>query len=247
MELKDSVVVVTGAASGLGAGAADWLNGKGARVTGVDINPIPNELGAAGVDGRICDIASEAEVIATLDEVVARHGRLDAVVNCAGIVKTRRLYDESGPFPLDLFRRTLEVNLTGTFLMMAHGAERMARNTPNSDGERGCFVNVASIAAFDKSSSIAYAASKGGVVSMSMTAAHDLARYGIRTMAIAPGYMDTPMFAGLEPGYVEKLKEGIVFPKRLARMEEFGALVGSILTNAYLNATAIRFDAGARV
>jgi len=247
MELKDSVVIVTGAASGLGAGAAHWLHGEGAKVIGVDVNPIPDELSDSGVGAQICDIADEAQVIETLDRVVNQHGRLDAIVNCAGIVKTRPLYNADGPFPVDLFRRTLEVNLTGTFLMMAHGAERMARNTPNEEAERGVFVNVASIAAFDKSSSVAYAASKGGVVSMTMTAAHDLSPYGIRVMAIAPGYMDTPMFAGLDADYVEKLKAGIVFPKRLARMNEFGALVGSIVTNAYLNATTIRFDAGARV
>jgi len=247
MQLDGSVVIVTGGASGLGAGSVQSLREAGARIAIFDKVEGPD----ANDDGRQrsyrVDIADEASVARAMDAVVSDFGALHAVVNCAGIVKSCPLYGEQGRYPSELFNQIIAVNLTGTFLTMAYAIERMAANEPDTNGERGVIVNTASIAALDGSSSIGYAASKGGVVSMSLTAARDVASYGIRINAIAPGYMDTNMFAGLEETYRSKLISGNVFPKRLGKPQEFGALACHIIENPYINAATFRFDAGARV
>ncbi len=154
---------------------------------------------------------------------------------------------DNGVLPIDLFRRTIDVNLTGTFIVMSRAAEVMAKNTPAVDDERGVIVNVASIAAMDASSSAAYAASKGGVASLTLTAARDLAKYGIRVNAVAPGFMDTAMFNGLPEDWITRLVAKAEFPKRLGKPEEFGELVCHLVENRFMNASVIRFDAGARV
>lgn len=246
MQVENSVIVVTGAASGLGEGAARYLAKAGARVAGIDVQPISAESESLGISGYLCDVSDDDAVTATLAGIARQHGRIDAVVNCAGIVVPRPLFGPDGAYPPDLFRRIVDINLTGTFQMMTRAVEHMVTNDPNADDERGVFVNIASIAAIDRSSSIGYAASKGGVVALSLTAATDLVPYGIRTNAIAPGFMDTPMFAGLPQDYVDNLMTKVAFPKRLARMEEFGHLVRSLIENAYMNGALIRFDAGAR-
>ena len=244
MELKGSVVVVTGGASGLGAGAAEHLRDAGATVAVLDLttSTVPEDVHAHEVD-----ITDEDAVGRTLDRVVEELGPLRAVVNSAGVTRSHLLFGDDGRFPTDLFRWTVDVNLTGSFIVMAQAAERMSRNEPNADGERGAVVNVASIAAFEGSSSIAYAASKGGVVSMSLTAARDLARYGIRVNAIAPGPMDTAMIEGVDDAYREAIISKTAFPKRLGHPQEFGALVAHLIENSYLNGTSFRIDAGTRV
>lgn len=247
MRLDGSVVIVTGGASGLGAGSVEHLRDAGARIAIFDKSEIPSSSLGERVKFYAVDIADEASVVGGMEAVKADFGAIHAVVNCAGIVKSHPLYGDAGRYPTELFNRIVAVNLTGTFLVMAHAIERMTANEPNEDGERGVIVNTASIAALDGSSSVGYAASKGGVVSMSLTAARDVAPYGIRINAIAPGYMDTNMFAGLEETYRQKLVSGTVFPKRLGKAREFGALAGHIIENAYINATTFRFDAGARV
>ena len=247
MDIRDRVCIVTGGSSGLGRGALDTLLANGGRVANVDVRPPPR---AADDERELfveTDVSDEASVASAVEAVVRRFGAVDVCVNCAGVVKGAPVLGDDGVFPMALFRRTLDVNLTGTFMVMAYCAERMARNAPGPDGERGVVVNTASIAAMDASSSAAYAASKGGVASLTLTTARDLARFGIRVNAIAPGFMDTEMFGGLPPDWTAKLIEKTVFPNRLGHAAEFGELVRHLVENRFINASVIRFDAGSRV
>lgn len=246
MKIADSVCIVTGGASGLGRGTTSYLLEHGARLAVLDTRPIPSDLAVRGAAGFEVDITDDEAVVRAVDAIADRFGAVHVVVNCAGIVESAPTLGENGVFPIDLFRRTLDVNLTGTYIVLARAAERMAANEPNEDGERGVIVNTASIAGLDGSSSVAYAASKGGVISISLTAARDLAAYGIRVNAIAPGYMDTEMFASLDPEYTARLVSGTVFPHRLGRPAEFGRLVRDLIENPYINATTIRLDSGTR-
>ncbi|MGI4797463.1 MAG: SDR family oxidoreductase, partial [Janthinobacterium lividum] len=212
-----------------------------------DVKIPPVATTSARLQHHLVDITDEDQVKAGIAAIVAEHGGLHVCVNCAGIVQSQPLLGDDGPFPVALFRRTIDVNLTGTFLVMAHAAEAMARNSPaGPDGERGCIVNTASIAAFDASSSVAYAASKGGVVSLNLSAARQLAPFGIRVNAIAPGFMETELFAALPSDHTARLLSTTVYPQRLGRPEEFGRIVCSIVESPFMNASTIRFDAGAR-
>ena len=247
MKLGKSVCVVTGGSSGLGRGAVEVLRRNGAVVANFDVAP-PSDAGKDEDSVFVeTDISDENAVARGLSVVMARFKAVHVCVNCAGIVKGAPVLGDAGVFPFALFRKTIDVNLTGTFIVMALCAEMMARNLAGPDGERGVIVNTASIAAMDASSSAAYAASKGGVSSMTLTAARDLARYGIRVNAIAPGFMDTAMFGGLPPDWTEKLVAKTVFPNRLGAPEEFGDLVRHLVENRFMNASVIRFDAGSRV
>lgn len=246
MKIQDSVCVVTGGASGLGRATAEHLLSLGAKVASFDVNPPPERLLDSGLVSYTVDVADDAAVREAIDAVHDRFGAIHVAVNCAGIVRSTPTYGPDGVFPVDLFRRTIDVNLTGTFLVLAYAAEKMALNEPNEEGERGVVVNTASIAGLDASSSVAYAASKGGVIAISLTAARDLASYGIRVNSIAPGFMDTELFANLAPEYTEALEARTVFPKRLGKPSEFARLAAHVIENAYLNATVIRLDSGAR-
>ncbi|CAH1660434.1 SDR family NAD(P)-dependent oxidoreductase [Chelatococcus asaccharovorans] len=247
MDVKDRVCVVTGGSSGLGQGTIEALLAGGARVANLDLR----EPHRAPDDERelflAVDVSDEQAVATAIAAVVARFGAVHVCVNCAGIVKGAPVVGDDGIFPMALFRRTIDVNLTGTFQVLAHCARHMARNAPGPDGERGVIVNTASIAAVDASSSAAYAASKGGVVSLTLTVARDLARLGIRINAICPGFMDTEMFGGLPADWTAALVAKTVFPKRLGHADEFGQLVCHLIENRFMNASIIRFDAGARV
>lgn len=247
MEVKNKVCVVTGGSSGLGRGTLNVLRRAGARVVNFDMAPIRGGPDDKDLLFAKVDVTDEAAVATGFDQVMQRFGAVDVCVNCAGVVKGAPLLGDDGTFPLALFRQIIEVNLTGTFIVAAAAARLMAKNQPGADGERGVIVNTSSIAAMDASSSVAYAASKGGVASMTLTAARDLARYGIRVNAIAPGFMDTAMFSGLPPGWTEKLIAKTVFPNRLGHSEEFGELVLYLVESRFMNASVIRFDAGSRV
>jgi NAD(P)-dependent dehydrogenase (short-subunit alcohol dehydrogenase family) len=247
MQLQESVCIVTGGSSGLGRGTLRALLAKGARVANFDVKPPREPLEHENHIFVALDITDEAGVARAVADVARRFGGVHVCVNCAGIVRGAPVVGDTGVFPAELFRRTVDVNLTGTFLVLARAAEQMAKNPPGPDGERGVIVNTASIAAMDASSSAAYAASKGGVVSLTLTVARDLAKHGIRVNAIAPGFMDTEMFSGLPPDWTAKLIAKAEFPKRLGQPEEFGALVCHIAENRFINASVIRFDAGARV
>ena len=224
--------VVTGGASGLGAATVRALEDAGGRGVVADL---PD-----------CDVTDEGAVTSLLDGLDAVHG----VVNCAGIGGSARIVDREGGvgFPLELWERIVRVNLTGTFNVIRLAAPRMARNEPDENGERGVVVNTASNAAFDgQIGQHAYTASKGGVAAMTLPLARDLARHGIRVVTIAPGPADTPMLARLRDDIRQSLEAQIPFPSRLARPEEYAALVRHIVENTYINGEVIRLDGALRM
>ncbi|WP_116131770.1 SDR family NAD(P)-dependent oxidoreductase [Tropicimonas sp. IMCC34043] len=244
MELHGTRVVVTGGASGLGRATAQGFRDAGARVCVFDLNgDTPQGIGYREVDVTDAEAARGA-----LAASVESMGGVDVVVNCAGIVAGARTLGRDGPHDLDAFERTLRVNLTGTFNISRLAAEVMASNTPNEDGERGVIVNTASIAAFEgQRGQAAYAASKAGIAGLTLPMARDLAREGIRVMAIAPGIFRTPMMAGLPPEVQQQLAADVPFPQRLGDPKEFAALVRFIVTCPYLNGTTIRIDGALRM
>jgi NAD(P)-dependent dehydrogenase (short-subunit alcohol dehydrogenase family) len=245
--------LVTGGASGLGEATARALAARGARVAILDL---PRSRGrevadSLGPTARFleADVASESEVGTALDRVVEAAGALHAVVNCAGIGTAARTVDKEGaPFPLALFRKTIEVNLIGTFNVIRLAAARMAGNPPDGGGERGVIVNTASIAAFEgQIGQAAYAASKGGVVGLTLPVARDLARLGIRCCTVAPGLFATPMLMGLPQPARDALAAGIPFPPRLGDPAEYAALACHIVENPMLNGETIRLDGALRM
>lgn len=247
MEIAGTSAVVTGAASGLGAATAALLAERGAAVLGLDL-PAAIEAASAtpGVTLVAADVTSTEEVAAALDLLGAAPLRL--VVNCAGIAPARRILSSGGVHDPALFRRTIEINLIGTFTLLALGAERIAATAPDADGQRGLIVTTASIAAYEgQVGQVAYAASKAGVVGMTLPAARDLARHGIRVNTIAPGIVDSPMMAGFGPEIVESLAATVPFPRRLAASAEYAQLVTMIAEHDYLNGETIRMDGALRL
>jgi NAD(P)-dependent dehydrogenase (short-subunit alcohol dehydrogenase family) len=247
MRLSEARIVVTGGASGLGAAAVAHFVAAGASVTSLD-RAHPGRTADPAILARACDVTDAGAVMQALDEAVDAFGGIDACVNCAGLVSAQRVLGRDGPHGLDLFRQTLDVNLTGTFNVMRLVAERMARNAPDADGQRGVIVNTASIAAFEgQKGQSAYAASKAGLAGLTLPAARDLASLGIRVVAIAPGVFRTPMLEGMGPDVMDGLAADVPFPRRLGRPEEFAALAGFIIECGYLNGAVIRLDGGLRL
>jgi NAD(P)-dependent dehydrogenase (short-subunit alcohol dehydrogenase family) len=252
MRIQDSVFLVTGGASGLGAGTARLFVERGARVVLADLNPMAGEALAAELGARArfvqTDIADEASARAAVDLAGASFGRLDGLVNCAGIVHGEKVVGKDGAHSLAAFRRVIEINLVGSFNMLRLAAEAMTGNQPNEAGERGVIVNTASVAAFDgQLGQAAYAASKGGIVAMTLPAARELARAGIRVMTVAPGIMETPMLLGMAPEVRDALGKMVPFPPRLGKPDEFAGLVAHIVENSYLNGEVIRLDGAIRM
>jgi NAD(P)-dependent dehydrogenase (short-subunit alcohol dehydrogenase family) len=251
MELEGRVALITGGASGLGLATAQALHAAGAAVVLVDL-PDSDGAGAAERLGERAafvptDVTEAEEVQAALDEAVDRFGGLHVAVSCAGIGPASRVLSRSGPHDLGLFRKVVEVNLIGTFNVLRLAAARMADQELLGD-ERGVIINTASIAAFDgQIGQIAYSASKGGVASLTLPAARDLARSAVRVVTIAPGTFDTPMLAGLPEETREALAEDIPHPHRLGDPGEFGLLVRQICENPYLNGEVIRLDGALRM
>jgi len=243
LDVSGRTFLVTGGGSGLGAATARLLEGAGARVVVADLR--------AGDAGRFVetDVRDEDAVRRAVGVAVDEQGGLHGVVNCAGIGAAALVVGRDGePHPLDAFRRIVEVNLVGTFNVIRLAAVAMAGNEPTPDGERGVIVNTASNAAFEgQIGQSAYAASKGGVASMTLPLARELGRHGIRVVAIAPGPADTPMLAGLRDDIRASVEAQIPFPSRLARPEEYAALVRQIVENTYLNGTVIRLDGALRM
>ncbi len=253
MEIKGIGAVVTGGGSGLGAATVRALTARGARVAILDLARSKGAELAAELGGDVrfveADVTSEEQVGAGIDEAVGAFGGIHALVNCAGIGSASRTVDKDGkPFDLSVFRRTIEVNLIGTFNAIRLAAAQMIRNEPNEHGERGAIVNTASIAAFEgQIGQAAYSASKGGIVGMTLPIARDLSRAGIRCCTIAPGLFDTPLLALLPEEAREALGRGIPFPPRLGRPPEFASLACQILENPMLNGETIRLDGGLRM
>ncbi|MCU0464554.1 MAG: 3-hydroxyacyl-CoA dehydrogenase [Anaerolineae bacterium] len=252
MDMQKVIAVVTGGASGLGGATAQRIVAAGGRVVIADINPevgeaLADELGDAARFIRT-DVTDEAMVRAAISTATGEFGGLNVLVNCAGIGTAMRTLGKDGPHALDIFERTIRVNLIGTFNCIRLAALVMAENEANDLGERGVIVNTASVAAYDgQIGQAAYAASKGGVVGLTLPVARDLSRNGIRVMTIAPGLFDTPMMASLpEPARVS-LGQQVPFPSRLGHPNEYAQLVQSIIENPMLNGEVIRLDGAIRM
>jgi NAD(P)-dependent dehydrogenase (short-subunit alcohol dehydrogenase family) len=249
MELDGIAALVTGGGSGLGAATATALAAAGARVVVMDLRGDAAEAVAARIGGVAAagDVADEAAVNAALDAAEAL-GPLRLAVNCAGIAPAARVVGRQGPHPLAMFDQVVRVNLIGTFNVLRLAAARMAVLPPLAEGERGLVVNTASIAAYEgQIGQCAYAASKSGVVGLTLPAARELARFGIRVMTLAPGLIETPMMAGLAPEAREALGRLPLFPNRLGRPDEYAAMVLAIAANPLLNGETIRLDGALRL
>jgi NAD(P)-dependent dehydrogenase (short-subunit alcohol dehydrogenase family) len=252
MEISGKTFIVTGGASGLGRASAEALVNSGGTVVLLDVNAEAGHAAekAIGPQAKFAqaDVTSEEQVKAAIDLAVSTFGGLHGAVNAAGIGPAAKVLGRNGPHPLDLFEKTIKVNLIGTFNVIRLAAAVIAQNTPGENGERGVIVNTASIAAFDgQIGQPAYAASKGGIVGMTLPIAREFAQLGIRVVTIAPGIFDTPLLAGLpEPARVS-LGQQVPFPSRLGRPEEYGALVRHILENEMLNGEVIRLDGALRM
>jgi NAD(P)-dependent dehydrogenase (short-subunit alcohol dehydrogenase family) len=252
MRIDESTFLISGGASGLGLATARELVGQGGQVVLLDINAEAGqqaitELGDAARFVR-ADITREEDGRAAVTQALEAFGALHGLVNCAGIAPAEKVLGRNGAHGLDSFRRTVEVNLIGSFNLLRLAAEAMAQNTPNAGGERGVIINTASVAAFDgQMGQAAYAASKGGVAALTLPAARDLARSGIRVMCIAPGVFETPMMAGMPQEVRDSLAANVPFPPRLGRPDEYAALVRHIVENVMLNGEVIRLDGALRM
>lgn len=250
MQIKGCSALVTGGGSGLGEATARLLAMRGARVAILDQNAEPASTVAAAISGMsiVADVTSEAQVNAALDTLAAAQGAPRIVVNCAGIGTAGRVLGRDGPLPLEVFERTIRVNLMGTFNVLRLAVARMADLDPLQDNERGVVINTASVAAFDgQIGQAAYSASKGGIVGMSLPIARELARVGVRVNVIAPGIFLTPLLATLPVPAQQALAADIPFPSRLGAPEEFADAVCFMVTNRYVNAECLRLDGSARL
>lgn len=252
MDVAGRTAVITGGASGLGNATAAALHGAGANVVLLDLPSSAGDERAAEFGDRAAfapaDVTDAAAVADALSLAAERFGGVDIAVSCAGIGPPQRIVGRDGPHDLDVFRRVIEVNLVGTFNVLRLAAAHMAERAPDADGQRGVIVNTASIAAYEgQIGQAAYSASKGGIVGMTLPAARDLAKHGVRVVTIAPGTFDTPLLAGLPQEARDGLAATIPNPPRLGDPAEFGALVRHIVENPYLNGEVIRLDGGLRM
>jgi len=250
VELDGQVAVVGGGASGLGAATAKRLAEAGANVAVLDRNAeaasaLAKEIGGIGIG---CDVGDADSGAAAIAKAAKEQGPARILVNCAGIADAKRIVGKDGPMPLEEFERVVRVNLIGSFNMIRLAAAEMTKLDPLADGERGVIVSTASVAAFEgQIGQAAYSASKGGVASLTLPAARELAQFGIRVLAIAPGLFLTPMLKGLPEEVQKSLGDAIPFPKRLGEPAEFAALVAHCVTNIALNGEVIRLDGALRM
>lgn len=250
MQLLNTSVIITGGASGLGEATARLFATGGARVTILDKNIEQANALAKEINGLAiaCDVTNEQEVLKALSFIKERQGIARILINCAGIATAGKIVGKKGPLALNEFDKTIRINLIGTFNMMRLVSADMMSLDPLVDGERGVIVSTASIAAYDgQIGQIAYAASKGGVVSMTLPAARDLAPYGIRVNAIAPGLFLTPLLSSLPEKAIKQLADNIPFPSRLGSSYEYAALAKHIVENRYINGETIRLDGALRM
>lgn len=252
MELEEVVAVVTGGASGLGEATVRKIVRNGGRAVIVDQNDrkgeeLARKIGPSAIFVKT-DVTSEEEINRMLDVCVATFGKVNTVVNCAGIVIGEKVVGREGPHQLESFSKVIEVNLIGTFNVIRLAASKMQENSVNEYGERGVIINTASIAAFDgQIGQAAYSASKGGVAGMTLPISRELARHGVRVMTIAPGLFETPMFEQLPEEARDALGKMTPFPQRLGKPYEFAKLALSIIDNPMLNGEVIRLDGAIRM
>jgi len=252
MFIDEKSAMVTGGASGLGSATVRRLHSLGAQVLIADLNQkagkaLEDELGEGALFIET-DVTREASIQSAVEGAVNQHGGLHILVNCAGIAIAEKILGKTGPHDLEHFSRVIEVNLIGTFNALRLTAAAMERNLPTEEGERGVIVNTASVAAFEgQIGQAAYSASKGGIVSLTLPAARELSRQGIRVVTIAPGIFDTPLLAGLPERARISLGKQVPFPPRLGRPDEYAALVQHIVENVTLNGETIRLDGALRM
>jgi NAD(P)-dependent dehydrogenase (short-subunit alcohol dehydrogenase family) len=250
MDVKGHAAIVTGGASGLGAETARFLARAGAKVAVLDMNEelarnVAQEIGGLAIG---CDVSDGDAAEAAIASARGKHGSARVLVNCAGVGGAKRIVGKEGPMALEDFERTIRINLIGTFNMMRLAAADMAKLDPLDDGERGVIVSTASIAAYEgQIGQAAYAASKGGIVALTLPAARELAQFGIRVLCIAPGLFLTPLMSELPPEVQKSLGDSIPFPRRLGKPEEFAKLVLAIVDNPTLNGEVIRLDGALRM
>jgi NAD(P)-dependent dehydrogenase (short-subunit alcohol dehydrogenase family) len=251
MQIRDHVFIVTGGASGLGGATSRMIAANGGKVVIADVQAdkgeaMAHELGSTARYLK-CDVTSESDAKAAI-EAAASLGTLRGLISCAGIAIGEKTVGKEGPHALASFARVINVNLIGTFNMIRVAADAMSRLEPTAEGERGVLINTASVAAFDgQIGQAAYAASKGGVVGMTLPVARDLARSGIRCMTIAPGLFATPMLLGMPQEVQDSLGRQVPFPSRLGKPEEYAALAQHIIENVMLNGETIRLDGAIRM
>ena len=250
MEINGSTFLITGGASGLGAATAKELTARGASVVIADLNPSGQDF-AAGIGHAAfvaTDVTSEQDGTRAIDFALEKFGSLHGLVNCAGIAPGERIVGRNGPHSLQSFTKAISVNLIGTFNMLRLAAAAMMKNEPNRDGERGVIINTASIAAYEgQIGQAAYAASKAGVVGLTLPAAREFAKSGIRVVTIAPGLFMTPMMAGFSQEVQDSLGQSVPFPPRLGRPEEYASLAAYIVEQPMLNGETIRLDGALRM
>jgi NAD(P)-dependent dehydrogenase (short-subunit alcohol dehydrogenase family) len=250
MQVENIAAIVTGGASGMGKATAKLLAQQGAKVSLFDMNLAAAEKTAAEIKAHAvhCDVANADSVVKAVKEAEVKHGPARIIINCAGIVHSRRMVNKEGPMPLEEYRRVLEVNLLGTFNVMRITAEAMMKIDLPKEEERGVMINTASVAAFEgQIGQTAYSSSKGGIVALTLPAARELAAFAIRVNTIAPGLVDTPMFAQLTDEARQSLAASVPYPKRLARPEEYAQLALQIIANTMINGTVIRLDGALRM
>ena len=253
MNVKGKVALVTGGASGLGQATVELLVKNGAHVVILDINmergkALVDQLGTDKAIFDKTDVTSESQVKEVIARAIKTFGRIDICINCAGIGAGIKTVGKEGAHPLDIFKKVVSINLVGTFNVLRLCAEQMQKNAPNGDGERGVIINTASVAAFDgQVGQVAYSASKGGIVGMTLPIARDLSRVGIRCVTIAPGLFHTPLFDTLPKEAYDSLCAQVPFPSRLGKPSEYALLVQSIVENPMLNGETIRLDGAIRM
>lgn len=253
MDVKNKTFLITGGASGLGGATADQLCTLGANVILVDIDERAGNEKADEIGGQarfcVADVSNEDQIKAAVEMSVSTYGALHGAINCAGIVPVAKTLDREGnPHDLGLFNKGITVNLIGTFNVNRLALQEIVKNEPDVEGERGIIINTASVAAYDgQIGQVSYAASKGGVVGMTLPLAREMARYGVRVMTLAPGLFDTPMMAGLPEAARKSLGEQVPFPSRLGKPEEYALMVRQIIENPMLNGEVIRLDGAIRM
>ena len=252
MNHKDVVALVTGGASGLGEASILELVKKGARAAIIDVDTEKGEKLAANIGPSAIfvktDVTSEADVRQAIQKIIDAFGKINVVINCAGVVNPGKLIGRKGPLPLEAFNKVLQINLVGTLNVIRLAVEQMIKNEPGEEGEKGVIINSASIAAFEgQIGQVAYSASKAGIVGMTLPIAREVSDYGIRIVTIAPGIFDTPMMAGLPPAVKEDMAKTVPFPRRLGKPTEFAQMALHIIENIMLNGCCIRLDGALRM
>jgi len=249
MQIQDNVFIVTGGASGLGAATARMIVAAGGKVVLADVQAEAGQALAAELQAVFvqCDVTSEADGKAVIDAATAL-GTLRGLVNCAGVAPAVKTVGKDGPHPLDVFQRTININLVGTFNMARLAADAIGKTDPTDSGERGVIINTASVAAYDgQIGQAAYAASKAAVVGLTLPMARDLSRNAIRVMTIAPGIFETPMLMGMPADVRDALGAMVPFPPRLGKPAEYAQLARAIIENTMLNGETIRLDGAIRM